>query len=62
MEEMNKFSHINDIKSFNIIKKIFYLVIINKKLDIIIYNKQLQKKFGINIEQYKQICKKSKIY
>ena len=49
------------IKSPYNLKEIFSFININQKLNIIIYNKQLQKEFGINIENYKIISGKYKI-
>ena len=49
----NNFSNILIIKSIYIIKDIFELLCENKKLDMIIYNKKLQKIFEINIDIYK---------
>ena len=43
------------IKSFYILKEIFSFLNIKRKLDIIIYNKNLQNKLGIDIEDYKNI-------
>ena len=42
------------IKSFYILKRIFSLLEINKKLELISYNKKLQNNFGINIDTYKK--------
>ena len=53
---------INNIKSNLIIKKIFSYLWINKKLDLIIYNKQFQKKFELKIEDYKNTSKKYKLF
>ena len=43
------------IKSLYNLNQIFYFLNIKQKLKIIIYNKQLQKEFKINIENYKNI-------
>ena len=63
---MNEFQNIPSeinidklIKSLYILNDIFAFLPEKQKLNIIIYNKQLQKKFGINIENYKRI---SRIY
>ena len=45
-------------KSFNNMKYIFSCLNENKKLDLIIYNKEFQKKFGINTEYYKKVSGK----
>ena len=50
-----------DIKSSFVLKEIFSLLNTKQKLDIIIYNKQLQEKLGIDIEDYKKISGKYKI-
>ena len=59
---MNEFENIKyekniekSIKSLYILKDIFSFLSKNKKLQIIIYNKHLQKLFDINIEDYKKI-------
>ena len=51
----------NYIKSSYIIKEIFSLISENQKLELIIYNKHLQKLFDINIEDYKKKSKKYRI-
>ena len=43
-----------DIKSFYMIKNIFSFLDYKKELEIIKYNKQLQKKFKLNINDYKK--------
>ena len=43
------------IKSFYILKGIFSFLSEKEKLNIIIYNKNLQKKFDISIEDYKKV-------
>ena len=43
-----------EIKYPNILKDIFSFLSEKQKLNMLIYNKQLQKKFGINIENYKK--------
>ena len=49
------------IKSLYNLKEIFSLVRTNRKMNIIIYNKELQKKIGIDIEDYKKKSGKYKI-
>ena len=46
------------IKSFPIFKKIFSFVSEKKKLNMIIYNKNYQKKLYINIDNYKKVSGK----
>ena len=65
---MNEFNEIKsyidlkrDIKYFYNFELIFSFLDQRKKLDIIIYNKQIQKMLGINIENYKEISNKYKI-
>ena len=43
------------IVSLYILKEIFSFLSEKQKLDVIIYNKQLQKKLEVNIEDYKRI-------
>jgi len=50
-----------EIKSSFILKKIFNFLNAKQKLNIIIYNKQLQEKIEVNIEDYKKISGKYKI-
>ena len=49
---------IEDIKSKYIMKKIFSLLYVNKKLELIIYNKKYQKIFKLDVNYYKQISGK----
>ena len=49
------------IKSAFILKKIFSFIKTKQKLNIVIYNKQLQEAIGIDIEYYKKISGKYKI-
>ena len=49
------------IKSLYIVKEIFFFLNIKQRLSIIKYNKQLQEKLGIDIEEYKKISGKYKI-
>ena len=62
MEEFKgpKFS-IGDIKSSYIIKEIFLFLNENQKFNLIIYNKQLQKIFGVDIRDYKKLSGKYKV-
>ena len=50
-----------EIKSSFVLKEIFSLLNIKRKLDIIIYSKYLQENLGIDIEDYKKISGKYKI-
>ena len=59
MKERN--INIEDIKSLFILKKIFSLICNNKKLSLINYNKQLQNKLLINLENYKIASYKYKV-
>ena len=52
---------IGNIKSIYIIKGIFLLLNDKQKLNIIIYNKQLQKILGVNIKDYKKLAGKYRI-
>ena len=56
----NKYSGGN-IKSFHNLNEVFSFVGQKKKLKMIIYNKQLQKMFGVNIQDYKKLSGKYKI-
>ena len=70
MEETKKKNLINNIKSIFVTKKIIYKLYTKKLLKIIKYNKNLQKKFDIGINDYKKfekieielipICKENK--
>ena len=51
----------NNVKSLNIIKHIFSNLPENKKLNLIINNKQFQKKLKIDLEYYKKRSNKYKI-
>ena len=53
-DKISKFKKYNILGSFVILKKIFNLLFIRKKLDIIKENKKLQKKFEIDINDYKR--------
>ena len=50
-----------NIKSSYILDNIFSFLDQGRKLNIIIYNKQLQKILGVNIQDYKKISGKYKI-
>ncbi len=52
---------IDNIKSPYILRKLLSLLCETKKLDLLIYNKRLQNKMKINIENYKNIRYKYKI-
>jgi len=58
---MEKFESINSEKNIKSIKKsvlkdsLFSFLPEKKKLEIVIYNKELQKKLDVNIEDYKKI-------
>ena len=65
---MNEFENIKSekyieksIESSYILKNIFSYLSEKQKLKIIIYNKHLQKKLDINIEDYKKVSGKYKI-
>ena len=62
MSEIKKAKkNIEDIKSSYIIKEVFSFLSKKQKLNMIIYNKNLQNIFGVNIEDYKKISGKYKI-
>jgi len=61
IEEIKSKINLKDIKSFYIIKKIFLFLYEKNKLNMIIYNKELQKKLLIDIKDYKKISGKYKI-
>ena len=48
------------IKSLNILKKVFNQLAYNKKLATIVYNKKIQKKFGLNLYDYRRLSGKYK--
>ena len=48
-------SILNNIKSVYIFEKIFYNIPINKRLGIIQYNKKIQKRLGLSINDYSQL-------
>ena len=49
---------INGIKSFFNLNEVFSFLDNRKKLSIIIYNKKLQKKFGVKISNYKKLSRR----
>ena len=51
----------SSVKSIYILRYILSFIPEKRKLNIIIYNKELQNKLGINIEYYKKISGKFKI-
>ena len=62
MAELKEIKYlIGDIKSSYIIKGIFLFLNDKQKLNIIIYNKKLQKILGVDIEVYKKISGKYRI-
>ena len=60
-EQIENNKYLLDIKSFHNLNEIFSFLTQRKKLNLIIYNKQLQKMFGVNIQDYKQLSGKYKI-
>ena len=54
-------SNINSIKSTYILKEVFSFLYEKQKLNVIIYNKKLQKKLDVDIEEYKKISGKYKV-
>ena len=61
MSELKEKINLRDIKCPFIIKQLFLFLSEKQKLDIIIYNKELQKIFGVDIENYKKISGRYKI-
>ena len=61
MAEFKEKKYLEDIKSSYIIKQIFLYLKEEQKFNLVTYNKQLQKKIGIDIEDYKTISGKYKI-
>ncbi len=59
--ELNKKVYIRDIKSEYIIRDIFSFINKKQRLNLIAYNKKLQKIIGVNIEDYKEASGKYKI-
>ena len=58
LENIKSFINIRDIKSSYIKKEIFTLLNQKKLLNMIIYNKKLQKLFKVDIDDYKKISGK----
>ena len=56
-----KYAKISNIKSPFILKKIFSILYITKKLDLIIYNKKIQNQLFIGLDDYKKIASRYKI-
>ena len=52
---------LGDIKSLNVYKKIFSFFDERKKLDLLKYNKNYQKKMGIKLENYKKLSGRYKL-
>ena len=50
-----------EIKSNYILKGVFSFLSVKQILNMIIYNKQLQKKFNVDIEDYKRVSGKYKV-
>ena len=61
MAEFKMIKYIGDIKSSYIIEGIFLFLNEKQKLNMIIYNKELQKIFGVDIKSYKKVSGKYKI-
>ena len=59
--ELNKTINIMDIKSSYIIKDIFSYINTKQKLNVLMYNKQLQELIGVEKEDYKKTSGKYKI-
>ena len=60
-EKKSNKSLIREVKSCYNVEKIFSFLEQRIKLDIIIYNKKLQKMLGVNIEDYKKESGKYKV-
>ena len=58
MAEFKEIKYLEDIKSSYIIKGIFLFLYEKQKLNLINYNKKLQKIFGVDSIAYKKICTK----
>ena len=52
------FGIFSSVESPHILRVIFSLLLDNTKLSFISYNKQIQKKLFVNIENYKKICER----
>jgi len=59
--ELDEKNYLLDIKSKHIIKDIFLYLNEKQKLNLIIYNKQLQIILGVDIKEYQKISGKLKI-
>ena len=59
--EPKKKIYIGDIKSTYILKDIFSYLNKKQKLNLIMYNKQLQERLSVDIEDYKEVSGKYKI-
>ena len=57
LKELKPIDVLEIIKSNNILKRIFKYLIKNKQLDIIKYNKKIQNKINIHINEYKEYSK-----
>ena len=60
-EYKNNHILVEDIKSLYIINEIFAFLKEKQKLSMVMYNKHLQKLFGLDIEKWKKISRKYKI-
>ena len=60
-EEIDSNINLKDIKSSYIIKEVFSFLEEKQKLNMIIYNKELQKMLLVDLEDYKKISRKYKI-
>ena len=61
MAEYKEIKYLGNIKSSYIIKEIFLFLNEKQKYNLIIYNKQLQKIFGVDIRDYKKLSGKYKV-
>ena len=59
--ELKTVQYIGNIKSEYILENIISYINQREKLNLIIYNKELQKKIGVNIEDYKKPSRKYRI-
>ena len=60
-EQIENNKYLLDIKSFHNLNEIFSFLTQRKKLNLIIYNKQLQIILGVDIKEYQKISGKLKI-
>ncbi len=58
MNEFKEIKYLKYIKSPFIIKEVFSFINIKHRLNMIIYNKKLQKAFDVDIKDYKKISGK----